>query len=42
MPVGDEVIEGSLEVHGLPDHDEGDHEAEGAQMVLLAGVVVLA
>jgi hypothetical protein len=42
MPVGGEVVEGGLDVHGLPEHDDVDHEAEGAQLVLLAGVVVLA
>ena len=31
MPVGGEVIEGGLDVNGLPEHDYVDHETEGAQ-----------
>ncbi len=41
-PAGGEVIEGGLRVHRLPQHDNVDHEAQGAQLVLLPGLVVLA
>jgi hypothetical protein len=39
---GGEVVEGGLDVHGLPEDDYVDHEAEGAELVLLASLVVLA
>ena len=42
MAVGDEVVEGGLDVHGLPEHDDVDDQAEGAELVLLTGVIVLA
>jgi hypothetical protein len=40
VTVGDEVVEGGLGVHGLPEHDDVDHQAEGAQLVLLAGFLL--
>lgn len=31
MPVGDEVVDGGLDVNGLPEHDHVDHETEAPQ-----------
>jgi hypothetical protein len=42
VSVGGEVVEGGLDVNGLPEHDHVDHETEGAQLVLLTRLVVLA
>lgn len=42
VSVDDEVDEGGLDVHGLPEHDHVDHKAQGAQLVLLSGLIVLA
>ena len=42
IPVGDGVVEGGLDVDGLSQHDDVDHEAQGAQLVLLTGLIVLA
>lgn len=42
MAVGGEVVERGLDVDGLPEDDDVDHEAEGAELVFLAGLVVLA
>lgn len=42
VPVGGEVVEGRLGVHGLPQHNYVDHEAEGVELVFLPDLVVLA
>jgi hypothetical protein len=42
LPGGGKVVEGGLDVHRLPQHHDVDHEPERAQLVLLAGLVVLA
>ena len=38
VPAGAEVVEASLDVDGLAQHDDAHHEAECAQLALLAGL----
>jgi hypothetical protein len=40
--IGGEVVECGLRLHGLPEHDDVDHEPGATELVLLAGLIVLA
>jgi hypothetical protein len=42
VSVGGEVVEGCLSVHGLPQHNYVDHDAESVELVFLSDLVVLA
>ena len=35
-----EVVEGGLDVYGLPQHDDVDHDAEAVELVFLPDLVV--
>jgi len=35
-----EVVEGGLDVYGLPQHNDVDHDAEAVELVFLPGLVV--
>ena len=41
VAVRGEVVEGGLDVVGLPEHDDVDHDAEAVELVFLPGLVVL-
>ena len=42
VSVRGEVVEGGLDVDGLPEHDDVDHDAEAGELVFLTDLVVLA
>ena len=41
VAVRGEVVEGGLDVDGLPEHDDVDHDAEAVELVFLTDLVVL-
>jgi len=41
VSVRGEVVEGGLDVYGLPQHDDVDHDAEAVELVFLPGLLVL-
>jgi hypothetical protein len=42
VPVGGEVVEGGLNVDGLPQHKDVDHDSERVELVFLPDLIVLA
>ena len=40
VSVRGEMVEGGLDVHGLPQHDEVDHDAQAVELVFLPDLVV--
>src|ERR1039458_9532371 len=41
MASGGKVVESGLDVHGLPDDDDVDHQAKGAELIFLTSLIVL-
>ena len=41
VAVRGEVVEGGLDVDGLPEHDDVDHDAEAVELIFLPDLVVL-
>jgi hypothetical protein len=40
VSVRGEVVEGGLDVHGLPEHNYVDHDAQTVELIFLPGLVV--